>query len=132
MSNPIPPPPLTFVQIARSFTKREVLVLVIALILAGTCTFLYLGTVSDRRMIIAESTLTNCQQIEKIKQQIRATLAASLKNLPDAATKYYQDHPKDLARARQSVADSLNRFKPIDCYNLPVVRTSKIRRPAGS
>ena len=81
----------------------------------------------DRRISGAKSALTNCQQIEVVKAQLRETIRASLLQLP--MIQYYRERPGELRSARLSGETSLRRFSPRDCYALPAVRDAGLKRP---
>lgn len=72
------------------------------------------------------SVLANCQQIEAVKEQLRAVLKQSLDRLPTIA--YYKNRPDELADAVAQTEQSILRFWPRDCYQLPAVKAAGIRK----
>lgn len=75
-----------------------------------------------------KSVLANCQQIEVVKTELRATLTESLARTPSIA--YYRTHPAELAATLAVTRKAIARFGPIDCYSLAAVRNAGLRPPA--
>lgn len=92
--------------------------------IAALTVFLLLD--EKRQNDAAKTALSNCQQIEVVKEQIRGTVSESLGRLPTLA--YYKRNPGELQDALNSARASVERFKPIDCYSLPAV-ASEVERP---
>lgn len=117
--------------LTRGWTTKEWLVIVAATLaalvfLAGNIWWL-VNVQSDGRRAQAESSLSNCKQIEAIKDQIRGTLQESVARLPKLG--YYKEHPEELGEALENSVDAVARFAPNDCYNLPGVRKEGLPRP---
>jgi hypothetical protein len=89
--------------------------------------FVYGDTVHSRRVDNARTALQNCQQIELIKTQIRASVTASQQRLPTIA--YYRTHPRELRQALKDSRASITRFHAVDCYQLPAVRAAGLHHP---
>lgn len=87
----------------------------------------FLKVDSDRQREQARSALSNCQQIEIVKTEIRHTVEASVRRLPRLA--YYRDHPDELGPALRDAKASVARFAALDCYALPAVRAADLKPP---
>jgi hypothetical protein len=87
----------------------------------------FLHDQGEREKVSARAVLSNCQQIEAVKGEIRAILERSLAGLPSNA--FYREHPEELAKALKNSRDALRRFAPDDCYALPVVRKAGLKPP---
>lgn len=108
-----------------SYREWFALFLVI-LFLASMIAFFVQGA-NARKGVEARSAVSNCQQIEIVKDEIRATVSESVKRLPEI--EYYKSHPDELKKAITDSEKSVARFKAIDCYKLPVVLDSNLKRP---
>jgi type II secretory pathway pseudopilin PulG len=75
----------------------------------------------------AQSALRNCLVIEQLKRQIYETALSSERRLPTLA--YYQEHPRELPGALKEAKQTVERFSPSDCYQLPEVVDVGITRP---
>lgn len=85
-------------------------------------TIVFANDEAQRRQNQGRSALTNCQQVELVKSEIRKTLRASLAQLPRIS--YYKTHPEELEFAIKNGEETLARFAARDCYQLPVVKDS--------
>lgn len=64
-------------------------------------------------VVVGVNQQENCNDIERIKTQIRVTLERSGKSLPDI--EYYRDRPAELRRALDQNAESLEAFRSNSC-----------------
>lgn len=81
----------------------------------------------DRARVQAsgQTALANCGQIEAVKQAIRGVLRDTRDRLPmDPDLK---NNPDRLSVARASLSADIARFKPRDCYEVPVVKLAGIK-----
>lgn len=125
----------TLWQVIKSFSGRELLVfgLVIVLTTIGANIVLKQRNI-DRQVENASqqaegrSTLSNCQEIEALKRQVRDSVTEGIKR-----TKSLTGIPGYGAKERaESIADgerTLERFHARNCYALPSVREAGIRPP---
>lgn len=95
-----------------------------AAMIAALSVFLILD--EKRQDDAARTALSNCQQIEVVKTQIRESVQTSLDRLPTLA--YYKRNPDELSDAMQSARESVRRFRAVDCYRLPAV-SAELERP---
>ncbi len=113
------------------FDNWKLLAMVVALavaaaMLVASFTIFARDQVSDGEAT-ARAALSNCEQIEVVKEQIRESVQASKARMPQID--YYKTHPAELKQALEDVEASVVRFKARDCYDLPAVRRSGIKRP---
>lgn len=95
------------------------------LVLTITITF-YITGISARRESAAKSVLINCQQVEIVKAEIQSTIKDSLTRLPEIS--YYKTRPEELENAIEQTNKTIKRFNPLDCYELPIVKSSNLKK----
>lgn len=110
----------------REWALIAVAAVVSVLFLAGNVWWLVSITTANQEAQ-ARTSLENCQQIEVIKAQIRATVRESVARLP--TIDYYRKHPEELEASIKASLGSVARFAPRDCYKQPAVVAVGIKKP---
>lgn len=96
----------------RYFTKRDVIIILLVLLVVGVLITIAVERGKDRR----EGLVTVCGQVELVKKQIRVTVTRSKESLP--TIRYYQDNPDELAKALENADETLAQFNAINCEAL--------------
>lgn len=116
-----------FEVIRLAITPSMVVGVIVALIVVTAGVTSIVLTTRARHLSEARTALYNCQGIEGIKAGDRRTIQRSLERLP--SLEYYKTRPEELARAIHDTKAEIRARAPHDCYRLPIVRDSGLKRP---
>lgn len=103
----------------RRLGAKDYLVLIVALLVTAAFVLSAVSASRNRQIDAAKSAYQNCAQIEVVKSEIYATIEQSIGNLNHIG--YYRTHPAEKLAAIKQATESLVRFAPRDCRNLPIL-----------